>query len=222
MTATSDPMTKPDAATAPPQKTVFWKCVESVARLLTTLLFDFKTWNSRSIPPAGGVLLVTNHQSYLDPVLVAVKLRRPMSFLAKSELFENPAFAWFIRRLNAFPVRQGKGDVGAMKESIRLLQEGHVLNIFPEGSRSEDGELQPVAGGVALVIKRAKVPVLPVALEGSYACWPKHRPLFRAGKIRLVYGEPLILHDKDSREILSIIDSEFKRLFAEARKKMKV
>src|SRR5580704_7336553 len=123
------------------ERSAAWRCLQVFSRITATLLFDFKVYGTENIPKTGGALLLANHQSYLDPVLVAVKLRRPVSYMAKSELFENPALAWLIRTLHAFPVRQGEGDVGAVKECIRQLNAGRVLNIYPEGSRTEDGEI---------------------------------------------------------------------------------
>ena len=96
-------------------------------------MFDLKVYGSHRVPQKGGVLLVSNHESYLEPVLVGVRLRRPLSYLAKSELFGIAPFAWFIRSLGAFPVKQGSGDVGAMKETIARLQEGQALDIFQKG-----------------------------------------------------------------------------------------
>ena len=87
-----------------------WKSLQVLARLWSTLMFDLKVYGRRYVPAHGGVLIVSNHQSYLDPMLLAVQLDRPFSYMAKSELFENRFFARFIRSLNAFPVRQGAGD----------------------------------------------------------------------------------------------------------------
>jgi|HubBroStandDraft_4_1064222.scaffolds.fasta_scaffold105049_2 1-acyl-sn-glycerol-3-phosphate acyltransferase len=199
------------------QRSLVWKYLQIIARVGTTLLFQLKTTGRENVPKTGGVLLIANHQSYLDPVLVAVHLRRPVSFLAKSELFENPYFGWFIRMLHAFPVRQGEGDVGAVKEVIRQLEEGHVLNIYPEGSRTETGELAPFEKGVALVIRRAGVPVVPIAIEGSYAAWPKGDKIFHAHPIRVKYGKPINFEGKKSDEILETLQSRLKEMIAELR-----
>src|SRR5690606_9930917 len=149
----------------PSQRTFLWKALQVLCRIGTTLMFELKVYGKEHIPSTGGVLIVSNHQSYLDPVLLAVPLYRPVSFLAKSELFKNAFFSWLIRNLNAFPVRQGAGDVGAMKETIRRLQQGHMLVIYPEGSRTDTGDLLPIAPGAALVIRRAGVPVIPAIIE---------------------------------------------------------
>lgn len=209
---------RPDVGVEPPprvgRRTLMWKALQAFAHIGTTLLFDLKVYGVRNIPPTGGVLVVSNHQSYLDPVLVAVRLRRPMSFLAKSELFRNPFFNWLIRSLNAFPVRQGAGDVGAVKETISRLQQGHLLNIYPEGSRTEDGELLPIQAGAALVIRRAGVPVVPCVLDGSYDAWPKGRKVFRPHPIRVVYGPPMDLSKQKPAEIVKTIDETFRRMLA--------
>src|SRR6185312_9644763 len=104
-----------------------WKFLQAICRVATTLAFDLKVYGAHRVPQEGGVLLVSNHQSYLDPVLLGVRLKRPLSYMAKSELFKHRAFAWLIRSLGAFPVKQGAGDVGAMKETIARLQEGRAL-----------------------------------------------------------------------------------------------
>ena len=93
------------------RRTTIWRAAQTVCRIATTLCFELKVYGKEHIPPSGGFLMVANHQSMLDPVLLGVQLQRAMSYLAKSELFENPIFSWVIRGLNAIPVRQGAGDV---------------------------------------------------------------------------------------------------------------
>jgi 1-acyl-sn-glycerol-3-phosphate acyltransferase len=228
----ADGAARPDAPQPPPdvnhasdapapggRRTPLWMVLQAVARILTTVLFDLKVYGARHVPPHGGVLVVSNHQSYLDPVLVAVQLRRPMSFLGKSELFRNRFFAWLIRSLNAFPVRQGAGDVGAVKETINRLQAGHLLNIYPEGSRTEDGELLPILAGVALVIRRAGVPVVPCVIGGSYDAWPKGTKVPRPHPIRVLYGPPMDLSGAKPAEIVRTIDQTFRRMLDELRAK---
>jgi 1-acyl-sn-glycerol-3-phosphate acyltransferase len=179
--------------------------------------FDLKVYGGKNIPPKGGVLIVSNHQSYLDPVVLASKLTRPLSFLAKSELFENPAFGWLIRQLNAYPVRQGEGDISAMKETIRRLQEGDALNMFPEGSRSGDGEIAPMQSGIGLIIRRAGVPVVPAVIDGSFAAWPREKKIFRPHPIRVQFGPPMDLKDLKAPEIVKRIDATLRKMFNDLR-----
>lgn len=201
------------------QRSILWCSLQGIARIFTTLLFDLKVYGMHHVPSHGGVLLVANHESYLDPIVVAVRMRRPVSFFAKARLFENPAFGWLIRSLYAFPVRQGEADIGAVKETIRRLKEGHILNIYPEGARTETGELGPIEPGVALMIRRAGVPVVPVVVRGSFAAWPRGRKYFHPSPIRVLYGPSMDLNHLKAAQITARIDQTFRQLLAELRDK---
>ncbi len=185
---------------SPHVRSFFWRGCQAICQLVCESMFELQIFGMENVPPTGGVLLVSNHQSYLDPVLLAVWLKRPMSYLAKSELFRNPAFAWLIRALNAFP-----------------LQQGHLLAVFPEGTRSEDGELQPIQRGVALVVRRANVPIIPVVLDGSFQAWPKGSKMFHTYPIAVMYGPALKIEGLKGEEIVALIDSTFHRMFDELR-----
>ncbi len=205
---TDSPVNPHDAT----QRSFMWKSLQIVARIFTTLWFDLKVYGREHVPKHGGVLLVANHQSYLDPVLLAVRLNRPVSYMAKSELFANRFFSWFIRSLHAFPVRQGEGDVGAVKETIRRLKEGHLLNIYPEGSRTKTGELGPIMPGVALIIRRAGVPVVPVAIHGSFEAWPTGTSMFHPAPIRVMYGPPLQVENMKAPQIVALLDKTLREM----------
>lgn len=205
----------------PSQRTFLWKALQVLCRIGTTLMFELKVYGKEHIPSTGGVLIVSNHQSYLDPVLLAVQLYRPVSFLAKSELFKNAFFSRLIRNLNAFPVRQGAGDVGAMKETIRRLQQGHMLVIYPEGSRTDTGDLLPIAPGAALVIRRAGVPVIPAIIEGSFQAWPRWRRIFRPHQIAVMYGPPLQTDGLKTQEITDLIDRTFHQMRDQLRARLR-
>jgi 1-acyl-sn-glycerol-3-phosphate acyltransferase len=196
---------------------VLWKLAQGLCRILTSVVFDLKVYGVRNVPSKGGVLIVTNHESHLDPVLIGVQLPRPISYLAKSELFVNPFFGWLIRNLYAFPVRQGAGDVGAMKETINRLKEGHLLNIFPEGSRSMDGELLPVQAGVALVVRRAGVPVVPCVIDGSYEAMPRGSKLPHRRPIRVMYGRPIDMSGWKTEQVVSTIETRWREMMAALR-----
>jgi 1-acyl-sn-glycerol-3-phosphate acyltransferase len=196
----------------------FWRFCRMVARPIMTFMFDLKVYGRHHVPRRGGALLVTNHQSYLDPVLIGAYLQRPMAYLAKSELFENKHFAWLIRSLNAFPIKQGAGDVGAVKELIKRLKQGYLTGIFAEGTRTEDGELQPIQPGSALVIRRAHVPAIPCVIQGSFQAWPRQKKLFHSHPIAVMYGPPLKVEGLKGDEIVRLIDKTFHEMVAELRR----
>ena len=197
---------------------VLWKLAQAISRIWTSVCFDLKAYGTDHVPQTGGVLLVTNHESYLDPVLIGVKLKRPISYMAKSELFENFFFGRLITSLNAFPIRQGAGDTGAIKETINRLKEGHLLNIFPEGSRTFDGNLLKVEAGVALVVRRAGVPVVPCVIEGSYESMPRGRLIPHNHPIRVMYGEPIDMTGWKPEQITSTIDRRWREMLAELKR----
>jgi len=201
----------------PIRTTLFWRFCRTVARVFTILTFDFKSYGVKNVPKTGGALMISNHQSYLDPVLLGVNLPRPLSYLAKSELFRNRFLSWLITSLRAFPVRQGKGDKAAIEETIRRLREGHMLNIFPEGTRTEDGEIAPIQRGAALVVRRANVPIVPAVIHGSFDAWPYKQKLFRARPICVLYGKPLHVDGLKGEQIVALIDRTLREMFDDLR-----
>ena len=205
------------ATGGPLTESLLYTVGRTLLRPWTQLWFDLKVYGVHHVPRRGGVLIVSNHQSYLDPIILGVKVPRAFSFLAKSELFENPHFGWLIRSLNAFPVRQGEGDVGAVKETIRRLQEGHALIVYPEGTRSLSGAIEKIQAGVGLIIRRAGVPVVPAVIDGSYDAWPKERKIFRPHAIRAMYGPALAVEGMKASQIVETIDRTLRSMHAELR-----
>jgi 1-acyl-sn-glycerol-3-phosphate acyltransferase len=196
-----------------------WKGAQAIVRIGSTVMFDLKVYGRDNVPDEGGALMVSNHQSMLDPVALGAQLRRPMSYLAKADLWKNPVFGWLISHLYAFPVQQGKGDKGAITETIRRLQEGHLLNIFPEGSRTETGELLPIQRGVALVIRKARVPVIPAVIDGSFRAWPKGQTLPDRHPVHVLIGKPIRMDHLDAKDIVAEIDRIFRTMLEELRAK---
>ena len=158
-------------------------------RTLFFLIFRWRVEGVENIPQTGGVLLVANHASYLDPPLLGSAASRPVHFMAKAELFKFPVLSWALPRVKAFPVRRGAADRTAIRTAIELLRQGEVVGIFPEGTRTPTGELLPPQRGAGLIALRAGVPVVPVALVGTFrpfqvskeapAYQPVRRPLWR-------------------------------------------
>ena len=143
------------------------------------------------IPADGPFIIVPNHVTYADPVLICIPIRLPVHFMAWDALFTVPGLAWLIRRLRAFPVQLDAADRRSTREAVRLLQSGSTLMIFPEGGRSPDGRLQPFRPGAFRLACSIKVPVLPVTIVGGHGLWPPGRVLPRPGRLRIVY-HPLV------------------------------
>jgi len=176
-----------------PRRVLWWRGAQVSCHTALTLLYGLRVWGYRRIPCRGPVLFVSNHQSHLDPAILGVGCHpRRFYALARTGLFQNPAFAWLIRSMNAIPVQRNEADLGAMRACIEVLQAGHPLLIFPEGTRTPDGTVQPFEPGLRLLIKRTKPPIVPVAIEGAHDVWPRNRTLPRlSGQIGVLFGQPM-------------------------------
>ena len=145
-----------------------------------------------NLPSEGGAIVAANHMSNWDPPFLASFLQRPIGYMAKQELFEIPIFGTVIRWLFAFPVRRGAADRSAVKAAVKELRAGRCVGIFPEGTRSKDGEVHRFGAGVALLAAMSGAPVVPAAISGT----DKMRGL------KVVYGEPMRFEGKADREAL--------------------
>lgn len=162
-------------------------------RAFFRLFHRYRVEGLENVPAQGGVLLVANHASYADPPLLGSAMRRPVHFMAKAELFKIPFLSWALPRVNAFPVRRGGADRTAIRTAIELLEAGEVIGIFPEGTRTHTGELLPQQRGAAFIALKAKVPVVPVAIVGTFKSvrWRGVLPRFNRFLVRI--GEPIDL-----------------------------
>lgn len=160
------------------------------------LCHRYRAWGVQRIPETGPLLIVSNHQSFYDPIIVGLAgHKRQFRALARATLFHNRFFAALIRLLNAIPVEQGAGDTRAMRTSMQVVKDGHALLIFPEGARTLSGRTEKFETGTWLLIKRTGARVLPVAIEGAYDVWPRTRKVPRPfGRIGFMIGEPIDAH----------------------------
>jgi len=167
---------------------VWYRLCQQAARVLFVLLFGLRVHHRRRFPRTGGVLVVANHQSYLDPILAAVGMPRAFHPMARESLFRFAPFRWLIGSLYAFPVRRGTADLAAVKEALRRLKAGGVVLVFPEGTRTRDGSIGPMHGGPAAIAARAGVPIVPMVIDGAFEAWPRTRVLPRPHRIRVACG----------------------------------
>lgn len=165
-----------------------------------TIFFRTEVHGLENIPKEGGMILAANHKSNWDPPFLGTYLFRPVSYMAKEELFRNKIFAWAIRKCYAFPVKRGAGDRSALKNAVKELKKGYCVGIFPEGTRSKDGKLRAAGSGVSLMAQMANVPVVPSAIIGTEKIFSKKNFL---PKLKVIYGKPLFFdRKKKSREDL--------------------
>ncbi len=175
-----------------------YRWVQRLCHLFCAHLYRMKGYGRENVPAHGPALLAANHQSYLDPVLVGAFTKRPLYYMARASLFNNRYFARLIRTFHAFPVKRGTADVGAIKESLRLLRAGCAIVVFPEGTRTTDGRIGVMQPGVVSLARRSGSSIIPVALEGAYEAWPRERKLPRWAPIAVQYGRPILPADLEA------------------------
>jgi len=155
------------------------------------LFFRLRVYGRESIPKKGPFILVSNHQSYLDPVFCGVPLKRRMYYVARDSLFANWLLGWALSSIDTIPLRRGKADLSAMRKVVSRLKEGKGVCLFPEGTRTKDGKIVSLKPGFSLVCKRTAAPIVPVAIDGAFECWPRHKKIFSRGSISICYGEAI-------------------------------
>jgi 1-acyl-sn-glycerol-3-phosphate acyltransferase len=171
---------------------------------VSTFLFKLylRIWNRMSvrgvknIPDEGGVLLASNHASFLDPPAVGGSYRaRPVHFMARDSLWTSKFGQWWMTNVGCIPVSRGTGDIKALKLSIKTLKEGKAISMFPEGTRTEDGELQEAKGGIGFIIEKSGCVVVPTYIDGSYKAHPKGTKFVKPCKVTITYGKPITQED---------------------------
>lgn len=151
--------------------------------------FRLRSYGRDNIPKTGPFVLISNHQSYLDPMLCGGCIQRRVSFLARESLFKHWLFGRMIRSVGTIPVKLGEADISAMRKVIDILKQDRGVCLFPEGTRSHDGKITPFKPGFGLLCRRGNAAVVPVVIDGAFECWPRHKKLFSQGSIVVSYGK---------------------------------
>jgi glycerol-3-phosphate dehydrogenase (NAD(P)+) len=169
-------------------RVIYW-----MARIPLQIALKFYFRASRlgqeQIPASGPAILASNHRSFFDPFVIGTLSRRPIYYVAKSELFRNPVLAWFVSALGAFPVERGAGDRDAIRTAHELLARGELVLIFPEGTRTRPGPLGQPRRGVGRLALESGAPVIPLAIHGTQDV--RKGILLRPRKVRVRVGAPL-------------------------------
>lgn len=188
---------------------MFYNFSKVVVRVILFFAFRIKAVGRENVPAEGPAILAMNHRSNFDPVMAALTCPRQLRFMAKSELFEPKVFGSLIRKLGAFPVHRGKGDLAAIKAAFNIFKAGEVMLMFPEGGRVKRSERRKAKPGVALIAQKSGVPVIPVNLSGQYGFMKK---------ITVTYGKPISFAEfkgqrMSGEEIQSLADNVLDNIY---------
>jgi len=160
-------------------------------RALFKFYFRWRVCNAERVPLEGPVILACNHASYLDPPLVGAGLRRGINYLARENLFRWPVMGWVLRHWDVVPVDREGGGASGLKAILDRLLAGGAIILFPEGTRTRDGNLQPARSGIGLTVIKSAAPVVPVRVFGTYRAYGRRHRLPRPHRVAVKYGEPM-------------------------------
>jgi 1-acyl-sn-glycerol-3-phosphate acyltransferase len=191
----------------------FYSFARSVVAGIIKPIYRIEVIGLEHFPKEGGVLLCTNHIHNFDPLVVGTTTPRPVHFMAKEEIFKVPVLGNIVRKCNAFPVKRGLGDREALRAGLKVLKDGNVFGLFPEGTRSKTGEIGKGLSGAGFFALRTEANVLPCAIIGPYKSF---------GKLKVVYGKPIAMEEVRSKkasadEVTELIMSEIHKLIKEHR-----
>lgn len=186
----------------------FYQFAKTVVKIFLKPKYKVNESGTENIPKSGPVIICSNHISNYDPPIVGMTCPRPIHFLAKEELFENKIFGYILKKVHAFPIKRGMKDRNALRNGLHVLKEGHVLGLFPEGTRSKTGEIKRGLAGAGFFALRSKAEVVPCAIVGSYQS---------KDPLHVIYGKPIDMEpmrkDKlSAQEVTDIIMEEIRKL----------
>jgi 1-acyl-sn-glycerol-3-phosphate acyltransferase len=183
-------------------------------------MYRVRVHDERNVPMTGGAILLANHQSHFDPPAIGAVVRRRLNFVARKTLFKWP-WSLHIGALDAIPLDQEGVGASGIKETLRRLRNGEAVLLFPEGSRSWDGEITPMMPGICALARRCRVPLVPVGIAGAFEAWPRGTPRPKlSGVIHIQFGPPFMPKSSDKSaddELLAEVDRRIRACFERAR-----
>ena len=194
--------------------------VQSLTRYLAVTAFQVRCWGRENFPRTGGALVCSNHQSFLDPVVIGNSSSRPINYLARKSLFQFGPLGWLLDFVNTIPVEREGFGVGGIRETLRRLKRGEMVLLFPEGTRCSDGQIQPFKQGFSAIARRSRVALVPVGVDGAYDAWPRSERLPQFQQVRVVVGEPLspeLVQSLDDEQLLEELSRRIIDCIAQAR-----
>ena len=168
-----------------------YRCGWIFFRVLFTVYLRWRAFNAERVPRTGSVILACNHASILDPPVVGCALHRQINYLARATLFDIPVVGWLFRKWNSIPIDRDGGNAAGLRIILERLHAGNGIILFPEGTRTRDGNLQPAHSGIGLIVAKSDAPVVPVRTFGTFEAWGRNQKLPHPKRVVVKYGEPL-------------------------------
>jgi 1-acyl-sn-glycerol-3-phosphate acyltransferase len=172
------------------QGTLWYQFSRGLYRLYFRVYHRGAIRHRERMPLEGGVILAGNHVSFLDPPLFGAACTREAFYMARDTLFRHPTANWLLRSWNCVPIKREGGDIAAMRAALRLLGDGKAVLMFPEGTRSKDGQLQEARAGIGMIVARSRATILPMRIFGADKAMPRGTSIPRPAKLAIAFGEP--------------------------------
>lgn len=189
-------------------------------RVFLMLFFRIRVHGLENYPAHEGLLVCVNHQSYLDPIIVGVVVPRPVNYLGRKSLFKTASLAWFMRLNDTIALDREGAGIGGMKETLRRIKRGESVAMFPEGTRTPDGEFHSIKLGFCAVAKRTRSTLMPIGFDGAFQAFPRTRLLPSPGQIHAVMGKPIPFEEYESladQDLADLLENRMRECFDEAR-----
>jgi 1-acyl-sn-glycerol-3-phosphate acyltransferase len=191
MSSPAEPLPLPP----PKSRSLIWRFFQFILQIFFCFWLGYRSRGHQQLEDADGGLVLANHQSFLDPLLVGLPLHRPISYLARDSLFRIPVIGWILRNTYVMPISREAAATATMRETIRRMQHGFLVGLFPEGTRTETGAMGPLKPGFVALIRRAKVPVYPVGIAGGFQALGRKSWFLRPTRVRVVVGTPISIEE---------------------------
>jgi len=179
------------------------------------LFFRLRFEGLDNVPRKGPVVLVSNHQSFLDPLFCGVGLKRQIHFMARDTLFTNRFFGAILSSVKAVPVKRGQADLSAIRKIIAALKAGGSACLFPEGTRTPDGRIADFKPGFGLLCRKSNASIVPVLIDGAFERWPKGKRVFSPGPVTVCYGKAIAckkLFDTDDKALAATLTDTLRKM----------
>lgn len=180
-----------DDSSSPMVRNTLWWSLQTLLQSFFCFWLGYRSVGHQQLHNIDGALLLANHQSFLDPLMIGLPLLRPISFLARHSLFPIPVVGWILKNTHVMPINQEAAGTSSIRDLIRRLQNGWLVGIFPEGTRTVDGRMNELKPGFAAVARRAKKPVIPIGIAGAFQALPMKSWFLKPARVRVVFGEPI-------------------------------
>lgn len=214
-------------APTPGKERLIKRIWHSIARILCSgimcTLYRVRAYGMKHVPRKGPVIILCSHQCYLDPIFVQSWVPRNFHFIARRTLWNSKLLGALLNTMYVVPIKQGQGDIAAMRTIIAKLKAGNAVCLFPEGERTFDGMISDVKPGFGLISRRSGAGIVPVVLEGAFECWPRMKKFPKLSKVTVSFGEMITTEEikrLGDREFAKFLTHRLRQMHNELRLKM--